>query len=122
MGFGDVSDKVIPKVGLLSPPRDGGTIASRYLTPHALHAAHAVTGAVCVASACALEGTIAHELAKPDSANPRTIWIEHPSGQVDVLLQTKGKGADMDVIAGTLRTARPIMKGEVLVPRQVLAG
>ena len=122
MGFGDVSDKVIPKVGLLSPPRDGGTIASRYLTPHALHAAHAVTGAVCVASACALEGTIAHELAKPDSANPRTIWIEHPSGQVDVLLQTRGKGADMDVIAGTLRTARPIMKGEVLVPRRVLEG
>ena len=118
MGFGDVSDKVIPKVGLLSPPRDGGTIASRYLTPHALHAAHAVTGAVCVATACALEGTIAHELAKPDSANPRTIWIEHPSGQVDVLLQTTGKGADMDVVAGTLRTARPIMKGEVLVPRK----
>src|SRR6476469_7376799 len=122
MGFGDVSDKVIPKVGLLSPPRDGGTIASRYLTPHALHAAHAVTGAVCVSSACALEGTIAHELAKPDSANPRTIWIEHPSGQVDVLLQTMGKGADMDVVAGTLRTARPIMKGEVLVPRRVLEG
>ena len=122
MGFGDVTDKVIPKVGLLSPPRDGGTIASRYLTPHALHAAHAVTGAVCVASACALEGTIAHELAKPDSANPRTIWIEHPSGQVDVLLQTKGEGAEMDVIAGTLRTARPIMKGEVLVPRRVLEG
>jgi 2-methylaconitate cis-trans-isomerase PrpF len=122
MGFGDVSDKVIPKVGLLSPPRDGGTIASRYLTPHALHAAHAVTGAVCVASACALEGTVAHELAKPDSANPRTIRIEHPSGQVDVLLQTKGKGAEMDVIAGTLRTARPIMKGEVLVPREVFGG
>ena len=121
MGFGDVSDKVIPKVGLLSAPRDGGTIASRYLTPHALHAAHAVTGAVCVASACALEGTIAHELAKPDDANPRTIWIEHPSGQVDVLLQTKGKGADMDVVAGTLRTARPIMKGEVLVPRKILS-
>src|SRR5215213_2688440 len=119
MGFGDVSDKVIPKVGLLSLPRDGGTITSRYLTPHALHAAHAVTGAVCVATACAIEGTIAHELAKPDSANPRTIWIEHPSGQVDVLLETKGRGPDMDVVAGTLRTARPIMKGEVLVPRKV---
>ena len=119
MGFGDVSDKVIPKVGLLSPPRDGGTITSRYLTPHALHAAHAVTGAVCVSSAVALEGTIAHELAKGDDANPRTIWIEHPSGQVDVRLEVKGKGKDMDVIAGTLRTARPIMKGEVLVPRKV---
>jgi 4-oxalomesaconate tautomerase len=122
MGFGDVSDKVIPKVGLLSPSRDGGTIASRYLTPHALHAAHAVTGAVCVASACALEGTIAHEVAKSDSANPRTVWIEHPSGQVDVRLEVRGRGAEMEVVAGTLRTARPIMKGEVLVPRKVFEG
>ena len=122
MGFGDVADKVIPKVGLLSPPRDGGTIASRYLTPHALHAAHAVTGAVCVASACAVEGSIAHEAATADASNPRTIWIEHPSGQVDVLLKTEGAGTAMDVVAGTLRTARPIMKGEVLVPRAVLEG
>lgn len=119
MGFGDVSDKVIPKVGLLARARQGGTISSRYLTPHALHAAHAVTGAVCVATACALEGSIAHELAVPDAANPRTIWIEHPSGQVDVRLQTDGTGADMTVVAGTLRTARPIMKGTVFVPARV---
>ncbi len=117
MGFGDVADKVIPKVGLLSPARAGGTITSRYLTPHALHAAHAVTGAVCVASACALEGSIAHELAKPDMANPRTVWIEHPSGQIDVRLTTEGRGPEMQIIAGTLRTARPIMRGEVLVPK-----
>ncbi|MEQ1611869.1 MAG: 4-oxalomesaconate tautomerase [Hyphomicrobiaceae bacterium] len=117
MGFGDCADKVIPKVGLLSKPATAhGTIASRYLTPHALHNAHAVTGAVCVASACALEGSIAYELARPEDANPRTIWIEHPSGEVDVVLDTKGKGVEMDVVAGTLRTARPIMKGEVLVP------
>ena len=114
---------MIPKVGLLSPPREAtGTITSRYLTPHALHAAHAVTGAVCVATACALEGSIANQLARPDSANPRIIWIEHPSGQVDVLLKTTGKGADMDVVAGTLRTARPIMKGEVLVPKSAFEG
>ena len=120
MGLGDVSDKVVPKIGLLAPARDGGTITSRYLTPHALHMAHAVTGAVCLASACALPGTIAHEIAVPDSANPRTIWIEHPSGKVDVRLETTGSGAAMDVVAGTLRTARPIMRGEVLVPRRVL--
>lgn len=117
MGLGDVADKVVPKVGLLAAPRAGGTITSRYLTPHALHAAHAVTGAVCLASACAIEGSIAHELAKSDRANPRTVWIEHPSGQVDVRLETRGSGRDMDVVAGTLRTARPIMRGEVLVPR-----
>ncbi len=122
MGFGDVSDKVIPKVGLLARARQGGTISSRYLTPHALHAAHAVTGAVCVATACVLKGSIAHELAVPDDANPRTIWIEHPSGQVDVRLQTKGEGPDMEVVAGTLRTARPIMKGTVFVPARALKG
>jgi 4-oxalomesaconate tautomerase len=116
MGFGDVADKVIPKVGLLSAPRDGGTITSRYLTPHSLHAAHALTGAVCVASACAVPGSIAHEFATPEAANPRTISIEHPSGQIDVRLETSGAGAAMQVVAGTLRTARPIMKGAVLVP------
>ena len=122
MGFGDVTDKVIPKIGILSRPRDGGTITSRYLTPLALHAAHAVTGAVCVATACALEGSVAHAVATPSSENPRTIWIEHPSGQIDVLLTTTGKGAAMDVVAGTLRTARPIMRGEVVVPKRALTG
>jgi 2-methylaconitate cis-trans-isomerase PrpF len=120
MTFGDVTDKVIPKVGLLSPPRDPqGSITSRYLTPHALHAAHAVTGGCCVATACAIEGSIAHELVRMPPGNPRTIWIEHPSGMVDIRLETKGSGADMDVICGVLRTARPIMRGEVLVPRSV---
>jgi 4-oxalomesaconate tautomerase len=119
MGFGDVTDKVIPKVGLLSLPRAGGAITSRYLTPHAVHAAHALTGAVCIASACALEGSIAHELATPDDVNPRTIWIEHPSGQIDVRLTTEGRGPNMKIVAGTLRTARPIMRGEVLVPKRL---
>jgi 4-oxalomesaconate tautomerase len=121
MGLGDCTTKVVPKVGLLSrAATPQGTIRSRYLTPHALHAAHAVTGAVCVASACVVEGSIAHELATADKANPRTIWIEHPSGAVDVRLQTTGTGAQMDVTAGTLRTARPIMRGEVLVPASLV--
>ncbi len=122
MGLGDVSAKVVPKVGILSTPRGGGTITSRYLTPHTLHAAHAVTGAVCVAAACALPGSIAHELATPDAANPRTVWIEHPAGQIDVALTTSGEGAAMDIVAGTLRTARLIMRGEVMVPAAALTG
>lgn len=120
MGFGDVSDKVIPKIGLLSPPRGDGSITSRYLTPHALHAAHAVTGGCCVSTACALEGSVAHELVRMPPGNPRTIWIEHPTGMLDIRLETKGTGPTMDVVCGVLRTARPIMRGEVLVPRSVL--
>ncbi len=120
MGFGDVSDMVIPKVGLLSPPRDGGCITSRYLTPHRLHAAHAVTGAVCVATACLLEGSIAYPMAKRPAGNPCTIWIEHPSGQADVRMEIAGGGESLAVArAGVVRTARPIMQGSVFVPRRL---
>lgn len=121
MGFGDVSDKVIPKVGLLSKPRGTGAVTSRYLTPHKLHAAHAVTGAVCVATACLLEGSVAYGLAVRPEGNPRTIWIEHPSGMVDVRMDTTMEGTTLLVTrAGILRTARLIMRGEVFVPRTVL--
>jgi 2-methylaconitate cis-trans-isomerase PrpF len=117
MGFGDVSDMVIPKVGLLSAPRGTGAITSRYLTPHKLHAAHAVTGAVCVATACLLEGSVAYDLAVRPEGNPCTIWIEHPSGMVDVRMQIEGAGTTLNVVkAGILRTARPIMQGSVFVP------
>jgi 2-methylaconitate cis-trans-isomerase PrpF len=117
MGFGDVTDSVMPKVGLLSKPRTTGAITSRYLTPHKLHAAHAVTGAVCVATACLLEGSVAYDLASRPEGNPCTIWIEHPSGQVDVRMETSGAGPTLKVIkAGILRTTRPIMKGHVFVP------
>jgi len=118
MGLGDVTDKVVPKVGILSAARQGGTLVSRYLTPHALHAAHAVTGAVCVAAAAALPGTIAHECATPDETNPRTVLIEHPSGSIDVLLTVKRDGDAVDIVAGTLRTARLLMRGEVMVPQR----
>jgi 4-oxalomesaconate tautomerase len=117
MGFGDVSESVMPKVGLLSPPRGTGAITSRYLTPHKLHAAHAVTGAVCVATACLLEGSVAYDMAVRPGGNPCTIWIEHPTGMVDVRMDTSGAGPTLAVRkAGILRTARPIMLGQVLVP------
>ncbi len=117
MGFGDVTESVMPKVGLLSEPRGTGAITSRYLTPHKLHAAHAVTGAVCVATACLLEGSVAWDLARRPGGNPCTIWIEHPTGMVDVRMETAGAGPTLQVIkAGILRTARPIMQGQVFVP------
>jgi 4-oxalomesaconate tautomerase len=117
MGLGDVAGKVIPKVGLLAPPRQGGDICSRYFTPWKLHAAHAVTGGVCVATAVALEGSIAYGLARTGASNPRDITIEHPSGQISIRLATRGSGDKLEVLsAGTLRTARLIMRGEVHVP------
>ena len=119
MTLGDVTDRVIPKVGILSKPRHGGTITSRYLTPHKLHSAHAVTGAICLSSACLLKGSVAQGLATAPAGSPADIRIEHPSGHLDLRLETSGEGLAIQIIrAGVMRTARPIMQGTVFVPER----
>lgn len=121
MGLGEVSSKVIPKVGLLAPPRGDGTVTSHYFVPHRLHAAHAVTGAVCVACCCTLEGSIADGLARVERTPTQTVRIEHPSGTLDVRLETEGGGDAMRVLrAGVVRTARKLFSGQVFVPERVL--
>jgi 4-oxalomesaconate tautomerase len=121
MGLGEVGDKVVPKVGLLSAPgKAGNTIRSRYLVPKSCHRAHAVTGAVCVASACALEGTVARKLVAPSNFHSGVAHIEHPSGVIDVDLDVEGEGAGMDIMRASLvRTARRIFEGSVLVPEAI---
>lgn len=113
-GMGDVSESVLPKVGLLYKARMGGTIKSQYFTPRTLHPTHAVSGAVCIGTAVKAKGTIAAELAKVTGDNFERIVIEHPSGVIPVEIEVSGEGEDFTVVkAGTLRTARKIMDGYV---------
>ena len=117
MGLGDVAEMVIPKVDILARARHGGIISSVYLTPHHVHAAHAVTGAICVACCASIGDTVAGTLANSKEAPPGTVRIEHPSGVIDVRLETSGSGANVQVErAGVVRTARKIMDGQVFVP------
>ncbi len=119
MGLGDVSDKVLPKVVLLSPPTAGGQICSRYFVPWNCHAAHAVTGALCVAAASHIPGTLAHRLARLDPAAPQHVTIEHPSGQLHTQVTQAGTDAEgwpHISKAGVVRTARPLVAGVTYVP------
>src|SRR5688572_9064055 len=114
MGMGDVSKLVVPKIGLLSKPRNGGTIGSRYFVPHSCHKAHAVTGTVCVASACAILGTVASQLVELRPAPQGVIEIEHPSGKIAIDLDadfTQGRQALRR--AALIRTARRVFEGNV---------
>lgn len=123
MGMGDVSKLVVPKIGLLAKPRKGGTIASRYFVPYSCHKAHAVTGTVCVASACAIPGTVASRLVTQRRAPQGVIKIEHPSGMIAIDLDVE-LDRDPPVIrrAALIRTARRIFDGHVHVPHHVWAG
>ena len=120
MGLGDVSKLVTPKVGLLSPARHGGTIASRYLVPHSCHRSHAATGAICLATACCLEGTVAAEIIGGAVVQSGDVVIEHPAGRIDVGVTLEPDPAGGMRVARTeiLRTARRIFEGFVYVPGQ----
>jgi len=118
MGLGDVADKVIPKVGLLSAPTFG-TITSRYLVPLQCHKAHAVTGAACIAAASRIPGTVAARLA---GAGEGPVVIEHPSGRIDIDIdagQVEGEGTPVIRSAALIRTARRVFEGNVLIPAEV---
>ena len=68
MGLGDVREKVVPKMTLIAPPRAGGHVCTRTFIPHRCHAAIGVLGAVSVATACVLPGSVATGIVKPPSA------------------------------------------------------
>ena len=123
MGLGDVRGKVIPKVGLLAKPRNGGNITSRYFVPTACHAAHAVTGAICLAVCTALKGAVADGLAQYEDDLPSQCVIEHPSGQIAVALDLALDNGQLQVnSAGVVRTTRKLFAGEVYVPASVWQG
>jgi len=121
MGMGDVSKLVVPKPALVSRPSQGGNIASRYFTPHACHKAHAVTGALAVATAAVLPGTVASRFAEPKGFSGGVLAIEHPSGKIEVDLVTSRNGsAPVVERASFVRTARRIFEGYVYVPAALL--
>ncbi|MFV0526925.1 MAG: 4-oxalomesaconate tautomerase [Acidimicrobiales bacterium] len=121
MGLGDVSRSVVPKVGLLAPPRGDGHLSSRYLTPWRCHVSHAVSGAIAVCCAAAVPDTVAAAVLRGDGRFPHRAVLEHPSGTIGVRLDlTTGAGGDLVVrSAGIERTARTLMVGQVMVPWSV---
>ena len=123
MGMGDVSKGVTPKIALLATPAKGGAIAVRYFVPDACHKSLAVTGTVCLASACAIPGTIASKLVTLPPTPQGMIEIEHPSGKIAIDLDVDfADGKQVMRRAALIRTARRVFQGQVLVPGHVWAG
>jgi 4-oxalomesaconate tautomerase len=109
MNLGDVTDKSVPKMTLISAPSEGGSLSTRSFIPHRCHASIGVFAAVTVASACLIKGSAAADLAVlPGDGR---FSIEHPSGAAEVLIETDDTGRI--IAAGTLRTARKLFEGMV---------
>jgi len=110
MNLGDVSEKTVPKMTMVSAPRDGGAIMTRTFIPHRCHKTIGVLGAVSVATACLLKGAPAYDLASKGEGDRRSLKIEHPTGEMTVVATLEGGTV---ASAAILRTARKLMDGTV---------
>ena len=119
MGLGDVTAKSYPKMCLVAAPRHGGSIATRCFIPHVCHDAIGVLASVTVGTACVLPGSVAHGLAVIAPGAVKAVSVEHPTGEFTVELELGGGDPQTVTRAALLRTARLIMRGEVMIPDQV---
>ena len=120
MGLGDVSASVVPKPVIVSAGDDPDSITSRYFTPRRCHAAHAVTGAIGVATAFALPGTVAS--GAPARDGTRTVSVLHPQGRIAIEVLVAGQGEAASVQrAALVRTARKILQGDLHLPEDVFS-
>jgi len=121
MNLGDVLKKTVPKMCLISAPRHGGSIGTRTFIPHRVHESIGVLGAVSVATACVLPGSIAADIAQVQRMDTQQrVDVEHPTGFFTVDMQLEINNGNVKVRRSTLlRTARKLMSGELYVPRSV---
>jgi 4-oxalomesaconate tautomerase len=120
MNLGDVTDKSVPKITLIAPAQNGGTVSTRTFIPHRVHEAIGVFGAVSVATACVLKGSVANDMLGLEAQGATDLEIEHPTGFFTVSMDVEGKGKALVIKrSALLRTARKLMTGEVFVPAHV---
>ncbi len=110
MNLGDVAQKSVPKMTMVSPSANGGAISTRTFIPHKCHDAIGVLGAVSVATACLLPKGPAAGLATVPDGEEKSMSIEHPTGEMTVIATVRD-GSVTD--AAVLRTARKLFDGMV---------
>ena len=98
---------------------DGHDVTVRMLSMGRPHRAVPMTGAMALAVACRIEGTVPHAMAaRRGGGRPEEIRVAHPSGSLtvgaEVRRESGGAGWHAES-AVVFRTARRLMQGEVAV-------
>jgi 2-methylaconitate isomerase len=114
----------IPKVAMVSGPRAGRTLSGRELAASDAdiwvrmisvgqpHRAVPITGAICLAVATRIAGSIPADLSRPNGP----IRIAHPSGVtlVDAAVSLSGSGVAKADYGAVYRSARRLFEGNVV--------
>lgn len=118
MNLGEVDGAAVPKMCLISPAQNGGVVSTRTFLPYRCHEAIGVLGAVSVATACLLPGSVVNAITKFINAdNGRYVMpIEHPSGDFSCVLNAGVRNEKLQVSSvGLMRTARLLCRGQVFL-------
>ena len=115
-----------PKIAVVSPPQPAVTLSGERLDPASMdltvrmvslgrpHRAVPLTGAMCLAVAARITGTVVNEAM--ESSQNGDVRLAHPSGVIDLAADVRydrNWQADRVVV---YRTARRLMEGSVLIP------
>ncbi|MCW5591910.1 MAG: 2-methylaconitate cis-trans isomerase PrpF [Burkholderiales bacterium] len=117
-----------PKICFVSPPQDytasngkpvraqGIAVTARIVSMGRLHHAMTGTGAVAIAVAAAIPGTIVHAAVRPGTPSD-AVRFGHPSGTLAVGAEARQEGGEWKVTKAVMsRSARRLMEGWVRVP------
>ncbi|MDX3896175.1 4-oxalomesaconate tautomerase [Pusillimonas sp.] len=120
MKLGDVARRTVPKMCLVSPPRQGGALNTRSFIPHVCHASIGVLGAVSAASAAVLTGSVCDGVAQLPPGDSPVLGIEHPSGELSTQMHLRREGDAVTITSAALiRTARWLFDGHVHIPGRI---
>ncbi len=117
----------VPKVAMVSEPQAAKTLAGGTLKPEDMdltvrmisigqpHRAVPLTGAMCLAVASRIEGTVVNAVARAPASPEDDVRIAQPSGLTVVGARVRKQKEWIAESAVVYRTARRLMEGSVLV-------
>lgn len=120
----DEQSPMMPMVVTVAPAASAEAhLSARLILDNRCHDSMAGTGSVCVAACSRIQGSIANQQLRPDSASEHVLQLEHPRGVMPVsVVADAGPGHSALPVFKSLsfiRTARAIMAGELYVPPEV---
>lgn len=113
MNLGDVTEKTIPKMTIVSPAKNDGLINTRSFIPHRVHEAIGVLAAASVAVAATTPGAVGNDIATIPEGERKLCNVEHPTGALAVEVETSGDPEELaPKSVAIMRTARLLFSGE----------
>ncbi len=113
MNLGNVAEKSVPKMTLVAAPKNGGAIMTRSFIPHRVHASIGVFGGLSVATACMLPESPAYKLAALPEGKEKTVGVEHPTGQMEIVMRTDDSQPYGLGESSIVSTSRKLFEGRV---------